>query len=257
MKRIALLGISLLVLPLLFNWSCDENVGPNELNAKYTILGGLVKNLDNDSIVIAASFLKNDSAFSGAMLTLPKDTLKYDSINEVYLEYYSGDTSLAWGNYRMRITDLPWFNDSAVFTIPHDFAISSIQLPDDRVNPGGEPVIFEWQTSLGSDGYAYGVVLKDSAYTGYGYSEFVTAEEGTSTNIPPDAFRVSGNVGGPDTGWYYVYVYAYSESPASEFNLPTAIPAGLANNITKLNFTGKFGAIVVTPHDSIHVTVQN
>ena len=143
--------------------------------------------------------------------------------------------------------------DSVHFTLPNDFGITAISLPDSRINNGGDPVQIEWNPSLGSNGYIFAAVLMDSIYLQYGYSDFASV---TSATIPRDAFQLSGNVNIPDTGWYYVYVYSYSGSPANGKNLPTGIPGGFTDNISRLDLDGRFGCFLVTVRDSIHVVVE-
>lgn len=253
MKKAILLWISLIFALGFISWGCNRNITPGELTRRYDLRGGLVKNLDNDSVLVSVSFQRNDDYLSTAYLNLVGDTLEYiDSTNS----YEFGDTSISsfpGGDYTLTVSDAPWLTDSVSFTVPHDFAIDSLPLPEGAVNPGGASVQMQWQTSLGSDGYIIGVALKDTAYVGRGFSEYAGSGF-TSATIPPDAFRLSGDL---DTGWYYVYVYSYSGSPSVKQNLPIEIPPGLTDNISKPNFTGRFGAVVVSSRDSIHVVLQD
>lgn len=245
-----------LVLILFFLCSgCNENVTNGGAAGQYNLQGGLVKNLDIDSASISLSLIKGDTELTDADVRYDGNMIAYDSAQTSYIMDFDSSSRVSAGLHRVKLTDLPWLNDSVLFTVPNNCIITSIQLPEDRVNPGGIAVQIQWSVSLESDGYAYGVVLRDSAYVTEGFSAFVPLDEGNSTSIPPDAFRLSGNVSYPDTGWYYVYVYSYSGSPASERNLPTAIPEGLTDNISKPNFNGRFGSIVVTGRDSIYVVL--
>ena len=255
MKKLAGFFIYSIALLAVVIWGCDTTVTDGVDTKQYAIQGGLVKNLDTDSTETAISMMKNGDNLASAILILSGDTVKYDSGLAKYVRAYDSASSLPAGSYRLKTVEAPWLNDSILFSIPNDFGITSIQLPEDRVNPGGLSVRIEWNPSLGSDGYIYAVALKDSIYTGYGFSAFVPPEAGTARNIVPDAFRVSGNVNQPDTGWYYVYIYSYTGSPSIEANLPMLLPEGFSDNVSKLKISGRFGAVLVTERDSIHVTL--
>jgi hypothetical protein len=249
MKNI-LLFLGLLLLSLLAILSgCDQRVSNTDVSG-YSINGSLIKNLDNDSIVVSAAFMKNDSALAGAIILLGTDTLKYN--NTLFLKSYTKADTIAPGTHHLYLTDPNGLDDSISFAVPANFAISNIALPDNRVNPGGETVPIEWQASAGSNGYAFGVIKKDTAYKADGYSQFV-ATGATSANIPRDAYRLSGDL---DTGWYYVYIYAYFGSPTVPRNLPAKFPSGRIANVTHLNLSGNWGAIIVSRRDSIHVQTQ-
>jgi hypothetical protein len=253
MKKLTRLLTYSLAAFVLVIWGCDTRVTDGPESKQYALQGGLVKNLDTDSIEVAVSLAKNDENLATAILILSGDTIKYDSGLAMYVRTYDSASSLPAGGYTLKVAEAPWLNDSILLSMPNDFGITSIQLPEDRVNPGGLSVPIQWNPSLGSDGYIYAVALKDSIYTGYGFSAFVPPEEGTATSIVLDAFRVSGNVSAPDTGWYYAYIYSYTGSPETGGNLPMLLPEGFSDNISKQKISGRFGSIVVTGRDSIYV----
>jgi hypothetical protein len=228
---------------------CDERITSNS-GAAYSINGSLVKNLDNDSIILTAVFEKGDSSLGSGVIRLGSDTLEYN--DTLYLLSLPAADSIAAGTRRLNIADPGKMNDSITFSIPANFAITSVALPDSRINPGGETVPIEWQVSAGSSGYAYGVIKRDTAYEADGYSQF-TATGATSVSIPPDAFRLSGDL---DTGWYYIYIYAFYGSPTEARNLPTKFPAGIPANVAHMYLAGSWGAILVAPHDSIYVATE-
>jgi len=250
MKKLSIFPIILVLILMMFIWGCDS-VTTSDSTGQYYLIGGLVKNLDLDLAQTVVYMEKNDSLFDDATIVFDNDTLIYNGVDELY---WSENTAsgVSQGSNILRVSDSPNLSELLSYTVPGDFQITSIQLPEDRTNNGGDPVPIIWSLSLGSDGYFYSVNLKDSAYTTAGFSEFVTT--GTaSTTIPRDAFQLYSDL---DTGWYYVYVCSYDGSPASDYNLPTAIPPGLTENISKIRLSGQFGTIVVTPRDSIHVTLQ-
>ncbi len=237
----------LALLYLLFAWGCDERITPSERNGHF-LQGASVKNLDNDSVVAEARVKRNDTVLTTALIRIKNDTLKY--VDSSYLKSYPAADSFPSGYYHLRLTDPGIRDDSVAFYQPADFSISSI-VPDTRLNPGGSrQVRISWLTSAGSNGYSYGVVRRNLAYQTAGYTQFVITGV-TSITIPPDAFRLSGNL---DTGWYYIYVYAYYGAPIASHNLPTSFPTGIDPNITRFNFTGSWGAITVSPRDSMYIT---
>ncbi|MEW6015954.1 MAG: hypothetical protein AB1690_11595 [Candidatus Zixiibacteriota bacterium] len=249
MKNPLRLFIALILATVVALSGCDTRIVRSGLY-DYSLIGAVVKNIDNDSILAAALLKKEDSAVAGAVIRINNDTLKYSG--GLYYRSYNSDTLLRTGNYRLRILDSTFFADSLLFTVPADLQITSI-FPASRINGGGATTVrVDWTASGGSNGYAYGVVLRESAYQTNGYFGFVP-DGATLVTIPPDAFRLSGQL---DTGWYYIYVYAYYGSPVPGGNLPTGFPAGLAPNIARNKFTGSWGAIVVSPRDSMYVTLQ-
>nr|MBN2277857.1 hypothetical protein [candidate division Zixibacteria bacterium] len=256
MKNITILLFEFLAVSFVL-WGCGGSAGNinNGGENTYYLMGGLVKNLDNDTISVAA-YLEFDSEPLGtAIISLGDDTLEYDSSTAVYSILLSPASSLSPGGYYLKIKDSTRFVDSIQFTLPNDFQITDLQLPDTRINNGGNPVPMSWNISLNSTGYAYGVIIEDSAYIAAGYYEFVTTGV-TSVTIPRDAFQLPGSINEIDTGLYHVYVYSYSGSPGSLYNLPTSLPSGFQDNYTRENFVGRFGSIVVTPRDSIRVAVE-
>jgi|GEM_PF-654095 len=252
MKKTRLFPIILVLITLAVNWGCGGGgVTDGNGTSQYLLYGGLVKNLDLGTVVTAVEMQRDDSLYGGAALSIGSDTLIYESN---YLAYFLETDVLETpsGAYNLKAFDSSSLNEQIPFSVPGDFEITSIQLPDNRVNNGGDPVPLAWSLSLNSNGYFFSVVHKDSAYVTAGYSEFVTTGTASAT-VPRNAFQLYTEL---DTGWYYVYVCSYHGSPASDFNLPTLIPDGFTDNISKIRLNGRFGTIVVAPRDSIHVTLQ-
>ena len=249
MKTVIIFIFSGLILALLFAAGCDDNGVFKDQSGFYAFMGAVNKNLDTDSLVLAVSLKKDDTALTTADISLNGDTLEFDGSR--YLLSYDGADSLSEGHYLLNVADSTLFSDTVGFDLPIDLQITSIALPSTRVNAGGVPVQFAWSNAVGADGYIYATVLKDSAYKSLGYAAFSTDFARLAT-IPPDAFRLYSTL---DTGWYYVYVYAYTGSPAFDDNLPTAFPAsGFVDSVTHPFLSGMIGTIVVSEHDSIHVT---
>ena len=98
-------------------------------------------------------------------------------------------------------------------------------------------------------------VKADSAYTGDGYSLVAV---GSNRTIPPEAFLRPGS-SEPDTGLYYLYVYAVTGTPdsaAASALLPVPFPLDADDNIVTPNIAGTFGTVVVTMKDTIRVVTE-
>jgi hypothetical protein len=245
------IGLSIILISVaILLFGCDQRI-TRTTDSIYKLYGAVIKNYDNDSSLVSIEFKKNDTVTTSAILLMGSDSLKYS--NGLYQESYNTANALGAGNLKLHVIESD-FSDSISFVVPAELAITSISLPENHINPGGVAVQLEASISAGSNGYAFGVIKKDSAYKSNGYSQFVTAAS-TSITIPLEAFRLSGNPDTPDTGWYYVYVYSYYGSPTQIKNLPTKFPDGLVENISKLNLSGSFGTIIISRPDSIHVTI--
>ena len=145
--------------------------------------------------------------------------------------------------------------------IPDTFSVDAYT-PDSLIpNTNGQEMQLSWTASANSDGYIIAVVLEDSAYTGYGYSQYVTSQT-TSATIPPDAFRLPPDTAGVaqlDTGWYNIYVYGFSGRPDSLMSwpmLPVRIPSTLSDNVDEGVLTGRIGSVTVTRRVRTHVVSQ-
>ncbi len=254
MRNFAYLFAGLFVLAAILLSECGRAVDIDKTtSSKYGLRGGIVKNLDTDSTLSVIIVTKDNVPYPLANVVLYDDTLVYDTAQGFYRFSDTGASMPASGTDTLKIVDSLLLDEKFVIILPNDIMITSIALPDNRINAGGASVQLQWQTSLQNDGYILAVVLKDSTYTDGGFTEFVLGGV-NSASILPDAFRIYGD--SLTIGWYYVYVYSYTGSPASTYNLPTSIPVGLTDNISTLDITGRFGTIVVTGRDSIFVDAQ-
>lgn len=249
----AILGILIIT----FCWGCNQRITRSTIG-NYDLHGGMVKNLDNDSLRAYVYLMNNHVTADSALILLGADTMKSATGESTYTKSYGAANALATGDHYLKINDKD-LSDSILFTIPSNLQITSVALPDSRNNPHGAAVHIEWTAAANSIGYAYGVIKNHLAYnsTTKGFFQFVTTG-GTLISIPPEAFR---KLNALDTGWYKVYIYAYSGSfrEVDNFpveNLPTAFPPGITDSISTLNLSGSFGVIVVSKPDSIHVTLE-
>ncbi len=245
MRNLIIFMAVILLIATFILWGCDTHITLPEQVEPYYIEGALAKNLDLDSIFTSLVLKRNDTIVETADITLDGDTL--DFMDNYYIAHNSA-AALPSENYYLYIDDGD-FRDSVRFIIPTDLSITGVALPEDRVNPAGGSVQIDWSLSPGNDGYIVGVILRDSSYIAAGYS-FFSPGGVPQANIPPDAFRLYADL---DTGWYNVHVYSFTGWPAFDDNLPTALPAGFTDTIGHLNLSGKFGTLVVSRRDSIHV----
>ncbi|SYZ72176.1 hypothetical protein TRIP_C20291 [Candidatus Zixiibacteriota bacterium] len=244
--------VTILLLPILAGslvWlGCNQRIVRTKTSG-YTLQGAVVKNLDDSTLFAGAIFNRVDSVLMAATVKIGTTALNYD--NGVYVKNYDSLKALTAGTYYLKLQDSSRLNDSVQFAVPVDLAIVNIA-PDTRIfTSATQEVRIDFLASAGSNGYAYGVVKADSAYQINGYSGFVISQVNSAT-IPPDAFR--NTAGDLDTGWYYIYIYAYSGAPAPTSHMPTSFPPGLTANITRLNLNGFWGTVVISPRDSMHVT---
>ncbi len=221
----------------------------------YRLEGAIIKNLDIDSCWAVITLDRHDSALTTAELALSGETLLW--ISGAFRCACGAADSCPSGAHVLSVQDNNDFADTLYTVLPGPFTAGTTGLPDNRINPGGNEVTIDWTPSAGAEGYIIGVVLRDSLYQGYGYSQWASTGA-TSATIPPDAFHPSNRIE-PDSGWYYAYIYAYADSPDSSLaaaHMPSPTPGNLADNVADKNFSGRFGAVVVSRRDSVHVVSQ-
>lgn len=235
--------------------SCNTRTSEPKLMTDYVLRGSLIADPNLDSTVVAVELKKNDSLLTTAEMTFGGDSLIYNSINfEPGFVYSVVDTSLYGylaSTQRLIIRDSASFFDTLLVGVTDTFTITHID-PANRLLSGGGSVAVDWSGSTNAEGYVVATVLKDSAYTGQGYS-FWSTSLNTADNIPAEAF-----VDGVNTvlGWYYIYVYAYAGAPDSALTaelLPVPLPEQLSPNISVTELDGIFGSIVVCYRDSVNV----
>ena len=233
---------------------CDgssTSIIPDDSN-QYRVEGFLVNDVTFASSYLSLNFLRNDTLLPTAEIIFNSDTLLYE--NDSYIFSDTAKDLLSPQLYSIDFSDGDSFSDGILTLMVDTFRISSIN-PDTTIpNVGGTSVQVEWTSTANVEGYILAVVLQDSAYSGSGYSEYVTSLA-TQATIPPDAFRMS-NPNFPDTGWYNIYIYGYTgrpDSALSEKNIPVPLPSQLSDNISHEYLKGHMGSITITRKKSIHV----
>lgn len=255
-----------LVIPVIFilvaiQIGCDSSgTGSTPVTNNYRVEAVLVNDLNavsvpGDTARIAAVAERNDSLLTGALVSFGTTTLVFDRatfpIDSVY-SFADGPTSLVEsGAYGLGLVDASRFSDTVSIVVPDTFWIDFYTGDSTIPNTNGQEIQISWAGSANSDGYVVAVVLEDSVYTGFGYSEYVTSQT-TQTTIPPDAYRLVTDTAGVaqlDTGWYNIYIYSYSGLPDSVLSdplLPVPLPSSFGDNLDVENFEGRLGSVSVT-----------
>lgn len=248
-------GAALLILPsLAIVGGCNGSGGPihPDVTAKYRVDGILIEDWNRFATRAEVSFTRNDTLVDSGLVWIGDQTLSYTGDDYRLAVEPSG--TFPMGDYELVVADLPNFTDSVVVAIADTFSLT-VSEPPNRENPGGALVTLDWTNSPGADEYVVAAVARHLAYTGVGYSAWTGISEG---DIPLSAFRWSDGIA-IDTGWYYVFAYAYvgsADSAVSADVLPVPLPGDQPENIDQEHLTGRFGTVVVAGRDSVHVTLQ-
>lgn len=266
-----------LVIPVIFIAIASQNgcessgsTGTVTETNNYRIEAVLVNDLNanvvaGDTARMAVLAERNDSLLTTGMVSLGNITLVFDRPTFAFDSVYSfvdGPTSLVeTGAYGLGLVDSSRFGDTLTLIVPDTFRIDFYTGDSTVPNTNGQEIQITWTASANSDGYILAVVLEDSAYTGYGYSEYVTSQT-TQVTIPLDAYRLTTDTAGVaqlDTGWYNIYIYSYSGLPDSllaEPLLPVRIPSSLGDNIDLRRLDGRMGSVTVTRRVRSHVVSE-
>ena len=236
---------------------CDgspTNGGPAD-ETDYLIRGMFTKDLNLHSCRARAVLHRDDSLLATADVALFDRALSYEQ-NAYSLEV-EPEGAFPPDEYHLSLVDSTLFADSIEIVVTE--APDSLRVePPNRINAGGGQVSLYWSLSASADGYVVAAVPRYMAYFGHGFSLWVNDVQATMETIPPDAFRWSNGID-PDTGWYYLYVYAYTGSPdsvASTSLLPVPLPGDRLYNVQEDRLTGRFGTVTVALRDSVNVTVE-
>ncbi len=255
MTRTYIVGLALLAgLGLIATIGCDgsSGTGGNGSDMNYRMTGILVEDWNRFATRAEVVLMRNDSLLDSALVWIGDQTLTFE--NGEYRLSVEPSGTYPQGVYDLVVADLPNFRDTVIISIADTFTLA-VSEPPTRENPGGDPVLLDWTESAGTYAYAFAAVPRHLAYTGVGYSAWAGISEGW---IPRSAFHWSDGIA-LDTGWYYVFAYAYVGSPdsaASADVLPVPLPGNLTPNIDQGELTGRFGTVVVAGRDSVWVRLQ-
>jgi len=252
---------------LVFQFGCDGTPSDSGTSAdgEYRIEGVVVicPRLDStlDSTYVIVNAQRNDSTLVDGELEFGHWELLLSQCafcpDTLYTLAAGSDTLFPAGSHQLVAGDADELADTIVSTTAATFAVT-VTSPANRINTGANQVSLEWTASAGAEGYALATVKRTALNTGLGFSQYATslATQGT---LPASAFRhpVTND---PDTGWYYIYIYAYTDAPDStlaDLVLPVSLPGQAPDNINIANhLTGRFGSVVATPRDSVWVIIQ-
>jgi hypothetical protein len=242
--------------------ACDSAPSKPGTRVDYTyqLNGVAVADFSRDLAIVAIELQRDSLPLPSAVVRFDGDTLDfsapYFTTDSLYFSLQSPASSLNGTDLPLSITDSTVTNKTFLVTVPDAFTILTIN-PPNRIVTGLQSVSVSWSGSSNAGGYVLATVRRPYAYTGTGYSAFVTSLNPAGT-LPPDAFSLSpGPL--PDTGWYYIYVYAYAGAPDSTLTrsiLPVPVPSNLADNINDDPWFGQMAALVVANRDSVHVVTQ-
>lgn len=236
--------------------STDSNV---VVPSGYRFEGVLVKDLSKNVTNTSSRLTLDGKAVSAANITFSDDTLQFSgSPDSLYTKTQASASFYSVGAANLVVLDGKELSDTVPATVIDTFSISFIDPTFGFWRPSDGNVFMQWTAVSNIDGYVWAVVKADLAYQGKGFSGYVDVQAGPNATIVPDVFNINIGAGTViDTGWHYLYVYAYSGSPDQALSstlLPVPLPSQKADNIKKSNFVGRFGSVTVTRSDSLLVT---
>jgi len=258
--RVLLIFPAMAIIGLMAQFGCNST-GPTKPSAPdYYISATLIQDPNVDSTWMVVRLQKENADYDSATVKFGSVTLNYSNLQYGFdsIYYLNQDTSpvFAAGVRDLVLDDSPDFADTVSISVGSPF-YDSIASPNNHIfRPSDPSLVINWQASANAQTYVLAAVLADSAYRGYGYSEYGVSL-GTSGSLPQDAFMVSpGN--NFDTGLYNVYVYAIVGVPDSTLTsrlLPVPLPSQFpTNNINTGDLVGRIGTIQVSLMDTIRAT---
>lgn len=254
--------LAMLLLALVAQIGCDSSGTSSEPEDEYyhNMFGIFVKNQQADSTQVLAQFFRNDEWLTDAELTFSGQPMLFSFCtycpDTLYVRLDTSAAEYDAGEHRLSLEDSTIFTDTVTVAVPDTFSLMEVIDPATRLNNGGNQVSLDWSGVAGAEGYIMATVPRGHAYTGTGYSLYA-ASGATGGTIPRLAFWMSGG-NEPDTGWYDIYVYAYTGAPDSALShkvLPVPLPEQRPDNIDSQYFNGRIGSLCVSRRDSVHVVL--
>jgi len=256
--RVICLTPVLALLSLMAQFGCNSAPTNNKPGTiyDYHIRGTLIQDPNIDSSRIVLKLQRDLRDYAAANLSFGGNILEYSNLKYGFdsIFYFSQDMTPGYsaGAKKLILDDSPFYTDSVSITVGGAYGITVVNDPANRILRPGNTVTYSWSGSANAQDYVIATVLADSAYRGYGYSEYLPVI-GTSGTLPVEAFSVSPSPD-LDTGLYNLYVYAITGVPDSTLTaklLPVPLPNQFPNNINKADLVGRVGAIQVTLLDTV------
>ena len=255
---LAILAVSTMALVIFAGCNGSSGTGNIPKDNQYRLTGVLVNDLNSDMTHASVRFTRNDSNLTDGTVIVDGDTLTVTGGVYKHSKNHPNTTTSTLVDYEAKDSSL--FDESVASIVPADFSIDySATVPGTRQKFANDRVRLNWFGAAGTSGYIIAAAKRTEVYTGAGFSQYVTsgATSETFNDSAFTKFTLQGEE--PDTGWYYIYVYAYSGSPDSALSstiLPVPLPSQLGDNIDEKNFNGRVGSVVVTEYDSMRVIAE-
>lgn len=258
--KLRVLGIvpvfALLGLTTQFGCNSSGPVQPGTIY-DYTISVTAIQDPNINTSRVLAKVQRDGDDFANANLEFDGDVLNFDTLfygfDSIYFFIQDTSPAFATGSRAFTISDSTIFDDTVIVAVSDTFRIQTINNPANRiVTPSSQTVTYTWTASASTQNYVMAAVLADSAYRGYGYSEYLSVV-GTSGTLPPQAFSVSPSPD-LDTGLYNIYVYAVNGVPDSTLTsklLPVPLPLQFPNNVNTSDMVGRIGTVHITLIDTV------
>ena len=242
-------------------FGCNGTLTQPKDNQAYKIAAACIADHNLGRTTVVVDLTKGSGHRPKASLRFGSDSLGFSrpgfAPDSLFSAQFNSVLRYPVGTNRLFMTDgdsSTIIRDTLPVVVTSSFYITQI-VPPSRDVRGSLQVSLTWSTADSANGYVIATVLKKNAYARSGYSSFVTSLN-TNGTFPPDAFSLSPGPQ-PDTGWYYVYVYAYSGVPDSTLTsglLPVPFAHQLSDNVTgRQDISGRYGMIRVALRDSVHV----
>lgn len=238
--------------------ACNGGAVDPRRTADYAAIGFLIVDLDRDSTKGAVELRADNIIADQAEMSFGASSLLFFDtrfgLDSAYWLAQRGVSSFRNAAYPLTAIDSVFLNASTSQIVADSFSIIDI-VPPSRIANGNENVSISWRGAGGAASYVVSTVLRSSNFSGAGLSQIVFS--GTSQTVDRDAFFQSDGVN-PDTGWYYITVYAIAGSPDSALTrllLPTPLPIQRPDNLSG-DLDGRFGSIVIARRDSVQIVIQ-
>lgn len=249
------LGLALVVI---LGLRCHRIAGPGgtpQPTQVYRIDGVAVRDM-NSTDQVWLRVRRSGALFDSA--TVLFDTVAVPRIASGEYQRLSPGVNLTPGNHTLAVRYAPDnLNLSLALVMPDTFVIDSSSLDATERQYRGIPatVTLDWSPSVNAQGYL--VAANRETPVRDNFQSFLQLSVGANSfGFPRNTWRdtLADTV---LTGLYRIHVASYRPTLVSYPGMPFVLPAlGLSDNINSPNLTGRFGASVIAPFDTIRVITQ-